>query len=496
MAQYEGIENDLAERLHGVCGPADGIAFFVERYGQRPPWLKLKQNFWNAHGWQLTTWRHEAGKLDAPLSDRLLKLVLDFLRNQLEGRGVNNTGIWDRGNYWFWAEREGDFLRFAEETYAQNKRNGGIVCNVADYLLGHGPHGPRDRNPPGRRAGTSAGRRRAGETGQLPARRGRFGESIGLLQALVEAHPDNLEYRRLLMYSYFRTNRKDELLGLLKQTDEYFHQKDRWGEGPLAMLAGSCLQTQLFEQSVTYYKELIPLHERTAANRGIGDGTLSGYYGGQAQALAGLKRMPEAVDAACGAIISWGNNAQNRGQALEALRNILRGCERLDAFVAELDAQTAKTGNDNAFVRKALGQVYNERGQFDKALAQLRLACELQPNDAEIHQALVACCDKQNDKQGAIREASGRAATRAAGHQSLQGPGPPPGRIARRPPSGAGLHVDRRGARLRSRKPHHAGRNPRGPEPLGRGHRPVAASRPAPRLGTDRAAAPGRCASA
>jgi tetratricopeptide (TPR) repeat protein len=28
----------------------------------------------------------------------------------------------------------------------------------------------------------------------------------------------------------------------------------------------------------------------------------------------------------------------------------------------------------------------------------------LQPNDAEIHQALVACCDKQNDKPGAIRQ--------------------------------------------------------------------------------------------
>ena len=60
VAQYEGIENDLAERLRQVCGPADGIAFLVERYGQRPPWLKLKQNFWNAHGWQLTNWRREA----------------------------------------------------------------------------------------------------------------------------------------------------------------------------------------------------------------------------------------------------------------------------------------------------------------------------------------------------------------------------------------------------------------------------------------------------
>ena len=208
------------------------------------------------------------------------------------------------------------------------------------------------------------------------------------------------------MYAYFRTNRKGDLLALLKQSDEFFHQNDRWGEGPMAGLAGSCLRCELFEQSVKYYKELIPLHERTAANRGIGDGTLSGYYGGRAQALAGLKRMPEAVEAACGAIVSWGNNAQNRANALEALRNILRGCEsdRLDALVALLDAEAAKTGHDNAYVRKALGQIYNERGQYAKALGQLRLALQLQPNDGEIFDALVGCCDKQGDKQGAIRE--------------------------------------------------------------------------------------------
>jgi hypothetical protein len=56
------------------------------------------------------------------------------------------------------------------------------------------------------------------------------------------------------------------------------------------MLAGACLQHQFFEQSAGSYKELIPLQQRTAANRGIGDGTLSGSYDGQAQALAGLKR--------------------------------------------------------------------------------------------------------------------------------------------------------------------------------------------------------------
>ncbi len=416
VQQYEGSVSDLCERVHQVCGPADGIAFLVDRYEQRPQWLKLRQNFWNGYGGRLTDWRREAEpdgkKLDPALSDRLLKLVLDELRDELLVRRPNYIIPIAYNGYpgQYWAEREGDYLRCAEEVYAQNKRSSTVVCNVADYLTVGLARVDRAIEI----LQAAAAEHILDEGGQWKLvgylhNKDRFGESIGLLQALVEAHPDNLQYRGTLMYAYFRTKRKDELLGLLKQSDDYFHQKNRWGEGPLAMLAGSCLQTELFEQSVKYYKELIPLHERTAANRGIGDGTLSGYYGGKAQAFAGLKRMPEAVEAACAAIASWGNNVQNRGQALEALRNILRGCEKLDAYVAGLDAETAKTGSDNGFLRKALGQVYSERGQFDKAIVQLRLALDLQPNDGEIFDALIACCDKQGDKQAAIREVLAKA---------------------------------------------------------------------------------------
>jgi tetratricopeptide (TPR) repeat protein len=304
-----------------------------------------------------------------------------------------------------WAQREADFLRFAEEIYSQNQRSETVIHNVADYLA----QGLQNCDRAIEILWAAHRDKLLGESGQYKLvgylhARNRYGESIGLLQGLVEAGPHNLEYRRLLMYAYFRTNRKDELMGFFKQTDDFFHQKNRWGEGPMAVLAGACLQSELFEAAVEYYKELIPLHERTARNRGIGDGTLSAYYGGQARAFAGLKKTPEAVEAACGAIVSWGSNSENRAHALEALRKVLQDCEKLDAYTADLDAQVAKDGRDNPLVRKALGQVYSERGQFDKAIVQLRAALELQPNDAEIHQALVACYDKQNDKQGAIRQ--------------------------------------------------------------------------------------------
>ena len=89
--------------------------------------------------------------------------------------------------------------------------------------------------------------------------------------------PENLEYRVLLMHAYFRTTRHMELLALLKQTDAFFHEKDRWNEHAMARLAQSTLQNELYEQSVGYFKELIPLHERTQQGRGIGNGILAGY---------------------------------------------------------------------------------------------------------------------------------------------------------------------------------------------------------------------------
>jgi tetratricopeptide (TPR) repeat protein len=211
-----------------------------------------------------------------------------------------------------------------------------------------------------------------------------------------------MQYRVWLMHAYFRTNRPAELAELLKQTDAYFHEGNHWNEGAIAALAASCLENQLYERSVEYYKELIPLHQRTQPRRGIGNGTLSDYYGKMAQAYAGLKKTARAVDAACGAIVSWGPRIDQRRSALESLKGVLRQSPDLDAYVVELDKQCAETGLQNPIVRKTVGQIYAEKQQYAKAIAQLKLACELQPNDTETYQQLIDCYDKQGDKTGAI----------------------------------------------------------------------------------------------
>ncbi len=403
---YQSIVSQVADTLHNLAGARDGVAFLVERIENEPNWFRYNNDDgWNRHGSRLARWRSEAKQLDRGLEERLLKIVLDELRWDLESRQSRNRVMYNRHHSYYWKEKEDNFRQTAEEVYAQRKASGAAVQYIADYLYRGLNHFDRAIEI----LFIAHGEKRLDESGQSKLvaflhERKRFGESIAVLQPLVELRPGKMQYRVRLMHAYFQTKRRAELLALLKQTDEYFHQEGRWTESPMAALGKSCLDNQLYEQSAAYYEELIPLHQRTRPGRGIGGGTLSLYYGYMARAYAGLKNTRKAVDAACGAIVSWGPTHKNRADALKALHQVLRDAPDLDRYVGELDEEAEKSGKHNTIVRKAVGVVYAEKGQYAKAIAQLKLACELQPNDTETHQQLVACYDKQEDKEGAIRQ--------------------------------------------------------------------------------------------
>jgi tetratricopeptide (TPR) repeat protein len=220
--------------------------------------------------------------------------------------------------------------------------------------------------------------------------------------SLVERQPGNLTYRVWLMNSYFHTKQSKELLAALKSAHEYFHLEKRWGEGPCATLAASCLENELWSQSADYYKEAIPLRQRASRNRGIGDGQLSEYYSQLARAYGKLGRTGDAVDAASGAIVAWSNDINQRQHYLNRLMEVLAEAKDLDVFVGQLDAKEKESGQGVPVIRKALGKAYQARNRFDKAIVQYRAAAELQPEDFETHDLLIACYDQVNDKAGAV----------------------------------------------------------------------------------------------
>jgi predicted Zn-dependent protease len=400
---YQSVVSSVAQTMHNLLGPRDGIEILLTQMEQEPAWLRVgNQDGWGQFSWTIAQWKEEAKGL-GDLDKRLLTLVLAELRRDLESGQYRNRVLYHRNYTYFWAAKESDFAKTAEEVLAKHPQSNRFVQHIAEYLY----HG-LTRYPRAIEVLLAAHKGKLlDETGQWQLvtylhGQNRYAESIPLLQPLVARNTENLQYRVRLMSAYFHTGQQEDLLALLKQTDVFFHEKDRWQEQVMATLAASCLDNKLYPQSVAYYNEAIPLHQRTHARRGIGDGVLSSYYAHLARAFAGLGKTADAVDAAAGAIVSWGPTHQNRSQAIEALKQVLREAADLDGYVAARDNQTSRNALDSAIIRKALGQVYLTKGAFAKAMVQLQLAIALQPNDPETHRLLIDCLDKQGDKQKAI----------------------------------------------------------------------------------------------
>ncbi|CAN5451802.1 hypothetical protein BH11PLA2_BH11PLA2_27500 [soil metagenome] len=398
---YEQTVQSFAVLVHDLVSPRDAIAFLLDCIESEPDWQRYNnRNAWTQQSHHLAEWRLEAKDL-GELEPRLLKYILGELRRDLRGRENNYRTFYSRRHNYHWPEKDADFYKAAMEIYEERKASAASVEYIAEYLFWGLP-----REKSAIEILIDAHQRKIlSKSGQWQLvdylhRQSRYAESIPLLLPLVETRPENLDYRTKLMHAYYRTNKSNELLALLKATDTYFHADNRWNEGVLAGLAYSCLDNHLYTQSVAYYGELIPLHQRTQPRRGVGNGTLSNYYSQAAQAYAGHGKTKEAVDMASGAVVSWGPREAQRGDALKALLNVLVAAPDLAAYVAELDKEKLQS----AIVRKAIGQAYLQKNDPAMALRQLQVAAELQPNDREIHAALVECFDKVNDKEGAINQ--------------------------------------------------------------------------------------------
>lgn len=402
---YESAVRVVAQTVHDLAGPREGVAFLVARLEGEPAWLRYGyQDSWSQNAYLLGWWREEA-KVLGDVEGRLLRLVTAELRRDLETRQQRYRAIYHRQGGYYWEAKEADFAKTAEEVLARHKDSGAACQYVADYFFWGLSHHGRAIEV----LADAHARRVLDEGGQARLvdflhREQRYGESIDLLRPLVADRPESLQYRVWLLSAYFHTNRPADLAALLRQTDAFFHEKGRWTEGVMSALAQSCLDNQLFSQAVAYYKEVIALHQRTAPRRGSGDGTLSYYYTGLARSYAGLKKTPEAVEAASGAVVSWGADQRNRAQALATLQQVLQDSPDLGAFVAHLDRQNAETGLMNPVVRKAVGQAYLARQDYKAAIPQLRQALDAQPNDAETQALLLTCYDKTGDKEGAVAQ--------------------------------------------------------------------------------------------
>ncbi len=376
---YTAMVGRTADALHAIVGTRDSLAFLIRRIETEPTWFRLNnQDGWSQYADKLGQLRTEVKDL-WELEKPLLAIVLKELRRDLQSGEQRNRVTYDKHNNnnnnhndYYWSEKEADFARTADEVWTERKQSGAACQYIADYLFAGLDHYQRaiELLLDAHRRGVLDEGGQSKLVGFLRLR-SRFAETIPILEPLVKRWPDNLQYRVWLMNAYFKTGKPQQLAEFLQATHAYFHKDDRWDENAMAMLGRSCLENETYGKAADYLQEAIAQHQRTSPRRGIGDGVLSGYYGDQARAFAGLKKTPEAVDAAAAAVVAWGHDVDNRNSALESLRAVLRAAPDLDAYVAQLDKQAAETHEENPVLRKTIGQVYRDKGQFAKAIAQL-----------------------------------------------------------------------------------------------------------------------------
>lgn len=401
MAQYnarhsQGIIQVVAERLHDIVSVVSAIEFLVIRAETEPGWLRLQyQGFWNHHGYLASRYRAEAKSLPADLSKRLLAIVLRELRDDLRSMASRNRSMYSIQSSEFWSEKQAEFSKTAHEVLAQYERSEARVVYIANYFY----HDLRQYTDAIDALLAAHRRQILGLDGRFQLcnflqQQNRHAESIPVLIPMIGQAPDVLVYRVYLMYAYFKTGNAPLLADTLEKADAHFHKDGRWNEVAAATLGAACLETKLFKPCIAYYDEAIALHVKSAPNRGVGDGTLSTYYRNVAGAWSGLGETDKAVDAAAGAILSWGRNINGRQDELGRLVQVLREAKDLDAYVKRLDAVVKETGLENPIIRKAVGQVYFEKGQWELAATQLQQAVEVQPNDLETHRLLVTAWDK------------------------------------------------------------------------------------------------------
>jgi len=402
---YQSLVQQLANSIHDFAGDLSALAFLIGRYEREPESFRVSGNGgWRQYGYYIADYRAGAKNI-GDLEPRLLKIVLTELRRDLETQQSRRQNIYHIHNSYFWKEKRGDFQQLAEQVARERKKSIVALRYVANYLF----HG-LDAYQPGIDVLVDAHKRGIQDEAGISMLAGffehqkRHGEAVPYLREIVKMNPRMADYRRRLVTALGLSGQRDAAIAALDAAISHFKEHKLWAESTINPLAQACHDGKLWERGVILYDELISLHQRTQANRGIGNGTLSHYYNMLCTCHSQLGNTAMAVDAASGAIISWGPTHQNRANALQSLKNVLANAKDLLGYVEDLDKSVAESGLENPIVRKALGQVYSERKEYQKALHHLRLAAESQPGDIETQQALVKAYDALGDGKGAIKQ--------------------------------------------------------------------------------------------
>ena len=401
---YDSIVTSTSHRVEELVGARDSLSFLVDRYEQFPKRYEYTyQNAWRQLAHRMGHLHEKLNRRTGELEPRLLAIVVAELKHELVTDDNHGDYFYHNDRSYFWKEKAGEFATAAEEVLAEYLDSPRIITRVSQYLF----------NGLDRKTRAIEIMHGANDKGLLNSSQqivlcdflhntNRHAESIPMLQPIVKQYADGMAYRTRLLTAYHRSGRQNQMRELLAETDKHFRQKSRWTESNISGLAYNCFANNLFSEAVGYYNELIPLHQRSAPNRGVGGYALSGYYTNLARSYSGLGKTKEAIDAAASAVITWGRHRSERQSALSWLSKVIHAAKDLDDYVARRDTEVAKSGADSPLIRQHLGVGYAKRNKHQQAIVQFREALALQPTNVEIHKQLIKSYDAISDTKGAI----------------------------------------------------------------------------------------------
>ncbi|MCE9607630.1 MAG: VIT and VWA domain-containing protein [Planctomycetia bacterium] len=294
-----------------------------------------------------------------------------------------------------WKSRVGDFTAAAEEAYREQKQSGRRVTAVAAYVWQElGLHKRAiEMLATAEREGLLV-REESRTLVEYLRSESRHAETLPVLESLVRADPDVMQDQAALLTAYHDAEQPQKAAEQATAIERHFHRPGRWTEQNIAMFAEACLRASLYEKAITYFNEAISLRRRASGvGRAVNDATLSEWYQRLAFAHGALAQMPEAVEAALGAVVCWSPRHERRKESLQVLDDVVDRADQLDRYVKSKDDEAQASGQDSPLLRKAFGKTYQHRGAHDKALVQLLAAQALQPNDREVSEMLITSYD-------------------------------------------------------------------------------------------------------
>ncbi|MFO0933564.1 MAG: VIT domain-containing protein [Planctomycetota bacterium] len=389
--------------LERVAGPRAALELALDAYDRDLPWRhRNHQGVWDRFSGNLAEWRRVAA--DArDLERRLLPIVLKHLEEELSAGQQGANAFCHVRNTTFWTAHRRDFLAVAKKVAEVNAGRPEVALSVARYLA----DGLEDRAEAIATLEMVLAQGRDPE----PVRHtlttwlrdaGRFADAWPHAQRLVAERPTNAAYRFLAADVLHGLRRAADVRALLEAGVAPAKAEKLWVDDLAAAYGKKALEVGHPDLAVLWTEEALQLRRDAGGSVSGVQPELAAWYGTLARARSARGETDAAVKAATAAVVAWGNDQRQRGEALDALRAVLAAANDLEAWQGRYDAEVAAAGTDAPVLRKALAAVWTDRGRNDLAVAQLRLARDLDPLDGETHGLLVQALDRLGDAKGAL----------------------------------------------------------------------------------------------